>query len=249
MERAKIAKTMPLGGGMSTTLEVTLEDGSLAVFRALDYNKVGAFDTRDEFRRSSRLAASKDVAAFLVADLVGMGDMVPAAAIRELKHDAGETAHGEALDTVIGALCEWQEGTPAGLVSGRESLGDSVHDARRAAMFDWMTQNADRHSRNWLVDGGKVRLIDHNKAFEGHTYSMFIKMLRGSDDIEPDRISQAEFKALIEPYRKALPQIKTRLSKVGIPERFIKQLEVRVNNAVALSTEKLGPTRTYWDFF
>jgi hypothetical protein len=47
---------------------------------------------------------------------------------------------------------------------------DGERDLQRAALFDFVTANLDRHIGNWLVDesqpGGKLALIDHGLAFE-----------------------------------------------------------------------------------
>jgi hypothetical protein len=207
MKTARAKSLKELGGGVSKTYVVELEGGGKAVFRS-----GGAW--------GSGWGATSDVAAFAVADLVGMGDIVPAAAIRTLKTPEGR---------LKGALCEWQEGVTAeqfmwGNVKG-EAYGSSFHDVRRAAMFDWVIGNSDRHEGNWVVDGSQLRLIDHNIAFNRDSFSMIL------DSAKTQVISESEFQSYVKPYMDNLPKIKTRLADLGVPAIRIKWVEERIEKA------------------
>jgi len=203
-----VSKVKEQKGGVSDTFKVTLEDGT-----------EGNFKLRG--RHTQYGTPEAEVAAWEVAKLVGMDDMVPAAAVRAIE---STTLRGP-LDGVAGAqrdgsFAEWQEGTVANKlplrargpltrpVGGR--FGDSEHDVKRTAMFDWVTGQGDRHSGNWVVDDGQVRLIDHNLAFKpGSPRSMFLDLVAfGSGGTESPA-------AYIKPYLDKLPHILAVLREVG----------------------------------
>jgi hypothetical protein len=208
MQSLKAVKFEDLKGGVSTTFTVTLEDGSKAVFRSTErYGK-----------------AEHDVGAFEVAALVGMDDIVPAAAVRTL-----DTPYGK----MRGALCEWQEGEKTSHLLFDDMYGESLHDERRAALFDWVIGNRDRHEGNWVVDDGQIRLIDHNLTFDDDVYSGMLTHLW-----ENDAVSEPEFKALAKPYIDNLAKIRTRLVDIGVDEWRIASLEARVRRLSSISNWK-----------
>jgi len=173
-----------LGGGISETYVVTLESGQKANFKVA---VVAPEDPREEG------GAESEVAAWEVAKLVGMDDMVPPAIIREIDVPGDpRPRRGYGPGVKRGSLALWQEGRPAGDYDPNESpdahnarVFDGQEDLQRAAMFDYIIGNQDRHEGNWVVGraDGKIRLIDHNLAFteaegRGSVYSEFLDRIR-----------------------------------------------------------------------
>ena len=93
----------------------------------------------------------REQAAWEVAKVVGMDDMVPAAVERH------HPDHGP------GVIIDAVDGQEAEKVMNRHGDAfDGMRDCQRAAVFDYIIQNVDRHEKNWMVKpDGKVALIDH----------------------------------------------------------------------------------------
>jgi hypothetical protein len=93
----------------------------------------------------------REIAAWEVAKRAGLEDLV--APVIEYEHED----HG------LGALIAWQVGE---IAEHHPDPFDGEEDMARAAIFDYVIGNADRHKGNWLVgEDGKLRLIDHGLAF------------------------------------------------------------------------------------
>jgi hypothetical protein len=61
-----------------------------------------------------------------------------------------------------------QEFVPGGKVAAEKSLRtkyDGPEDRARAAAFDYLIGNSDRHDGNWLVKNGRLVLIDNGLSF------------------------------------------------------------------------------------
>jgi hypothetical protein len=149
-----------LPGGISETYKVTLEDGTVGNFKV----------DSGEFPAAGR--AENEVFAWEVAKIVGMEDMVPPATIREV--DIGGTQRR-------GSYAEWVEGAPAKRVRPDKMFGNSEDDVQRAAIFDFIVGNTDRHEGNWVINDGKIGLIDHNMIFDrSKPYSQFLFRIGGT---------------------------------------------------------------------
>jgi hypothetical protein len=102
--------------------------------------------------------AGREVAASEMADALGMNDMVSPVVMRKFGDDEvpGGWLKGE------GSLQYWAEGVHPAWNSDKPRW-DGDEDCQRAAAFDWVLFNNDRHTGNWLVDDhtGKLTLIDH----------------------------------------------------------------------------------------
>jgi hypothetical protein len=101
--------------------------------------------------------AARESAASHVAEIAGYHDLVPATTLR---HHDGQ--HGSVQRFV-------KDGISAFKLDNDERYGSSHDDVRRAAAFDYLIGNTDRHMGNWLVrptpHGDKLALIDHGLAF------------------------------------------------------------------------------------
>ena len=146
LREAKVLSMKPLGGGINDTKLVTLEGGIKAVFKT-ENKAIGT--VRDEIRTGKD--AEREVAAWQVAKLAGLEDICPPVVIRT-------------IDGNRGSLMKFWDGKVAGAL-GRPEAWDGEKDLHRAAMFDYVIGNEDRHMGNWLVGNGKLQLIDHGLAF------------------------------------------------------------------------------------
>ncbi len=103
------------------------------------------------FKHSTTGDDKHEVAAWQMSKLVGMSDMVSPAIMR-------------IVDGVEGSVLQWQEGRVADAVTNPFD----GKDRERAAAFDYVIGNTDRHMGNWLLDANnKIHLIDHGLAFKG----------------------------------------------------------------------------------
>jgi len=95
--------------------------------------------------------AKREVAAWQIAKMVGMRDLMAPRAMRE--HD------GE-----LGVVFPWTPGEVAGNVSASKRF-DGEQDCARCAAYDYVVADGDRHSNNWLIQDDasepKIQLIDH----------------------------------------------------------------------------------------
>jgi len=146
-----------LGGGVSETFLVKLKDGSKAVWKPDSGENSDVRDTIPAGNQSGREAA-----AWEVAKIVGLDDLVVPAVVRGLQ--VGEKIGSETGSETgeKGAMLEFVDGKTA---HAAPDAFDGKEDLARAAVFDFVIGNTDRHKGNWLVKEGKLRLIDHGLAF------------------------------------------------------------------------------------
>ncbi len=131
---------------------LTLDSGQQAVFKS----KQG----ENGWLRNGVPAGTywrREVAASDVADILGFSDLVPPTSFR-----THGPQHGSAQQFVPGA----QE---AQNVMSFEMF-DGEQDAARAAVFDYLVANTDRHDGNWMLKNGKLVLIDNGLSFPDGIY-------------------------------------------------------------------------------
>jgi len=213
----EVVKIKNLGGGINVTKVVTLDNGSKAVYKPS--------------RFFADTSTANELAAWEVAKLVGMEDMLGATVIRGVK---GVNEHGkEGSDQKSkGAVIEWRDGDVA--MNFHDDIKyDGARDLERAAIFDYALGNADRHTGNWLVTPkGKLQLIDHGLIFN-YPSSKFISRLQQTT-VKPE-IS----KDLVAPYVKNSQAISETLSRIGIVPQAIATMIKRIN--------KLNETQRWYD--
>ena len=167
--------------------------------------------------------AETEVLAWEVAKIVGMEDMVPAATIREMDDPK-----------LRGSYAEWMEGTPAKRVRPNKMFGNSEEDLQRAAMFDHILGNGDRHDGNWVInDEGKIGLIDHNIMLgTPQPYSQFLSQVNAELKDKP-------VAPYVKPYIDNLDKIIATVEKSGVSDSEglkIKWLKQRVRRAKEANT-------------
>lgn len=212
----QIVDIAPQGGGISETYKVKLANGKEALFKV---------------NSEEGVAAERGV--WEVAKLIGMDDMVPPAVEREVnapgrRGDPNHPAWG--AGTKKGSLALWQQGTPASRVPKAERYDGDV-DLQRAAMFDFITGNIDRHSGNWVVDNGKIRLIDHNLAFGHFPASEFLRHIRGGALMGPQNPYEYARR-----YVEKKSEIAAALRKVRVSDSNIALVLRRIDRAAAAKT-------------
>jgi phage gp29-like protein len=145
-----------LGGGVSESTIVNLKGGTKAVFKPQDGEAPGI---RSQIPDGTHYLRERAAAA--VAEIGGLDDLVPSTVIRSI---GGR----------IGSVQLFVKGAKPAAVylplggKGRQpdKAFDGDRDLARAAVFDWLTGNTDRHAGNWLVrKNGKLALIDHGLTF------------------------------------------------------------------------------------
>lgn len=138
-----------LSTGSNAVYLVSLKDDGKAVF------KPASGETKLRRHVEPGTYWQREVCASEVAEVVGMKDMVPATVSREIK--IGNRKEN-------GSLQEFVEGkVGANLVAGRFGRKDKDRtDLCKAAAFDYVMGNTDRHGGNWLVtESGGLKLIDN----------------------------------------------------------------------------------------
>lgn len=142
-------------------LRYELEDGSVGYFKSFTDNSFDEYSFRD-YGTTSLNASINEVNAYRMAQLLGDGfsDLVPETVIREIDGSLG-TLQREVIS----------EGKPPSSFHRNPQLRE---DYRKAAIFDFIIGNLDRHSDNFIYgfeagESGRrryrIRLIDHSFSF------------------------------------------------------------------------------------
>jgi hypothetical protein len=100
----------------------------------------------------------REVAAFNVAKAIGLDDLVPVTVAREIDGKSGSAQLW--ADNAVDAL-----NVPVG------EKYDGEKDRLRAAAFDYLIGNTDRHGRNWMLKDGRFVLIDNGLAFPARNFA------------------------------------------------------------------------------
>jgi len=209
-----------LGGGIADSYVVTLENGKKGAWKpnrgepSRSFLKFGLQDKREN-------------AAWQVAKIVDLDDLVPASVMRKVEGDKG-------------VLIEWRDGKKGADVSEKDRY-DGKRDLERAAIFDLVMGQSDRHPGNWLVadkpDGTKqLVLIDHGFTLPDQTVAGFRPSYDNNHFLKKmaagDRRPTPE---LVAPYIKNKKAILDELTEMGLPKRAVAGVQERIE---ALSSGK-----------
>lgn len=145
--------------GFSDVERYTLEDGSVGYFKPFGANSYNE-DTFEEYGTTSLGASINEVNSYRMAKALGgkYTDLVPETVIREVNGSLG-TLQREVVENDMGVNYDDNPGLK--------------EDYRRAAIFDFVVGNLDRHTGNYLygVEGEGankrpcIRLIDNSFSF------------------------------------------------------------------------------------
>lgn len=196
---AKVLKMEHLGGGINETVLATLEGGIKAVFKTSDM----------------RLDAEREVGAWQVAKLVGLEDIVPPSVVRSI---GGEK----------GVMMKFWDGKLAKSFKDDKEAYDGDQDLHRAAMFDYVIGNTDRHMGNWLVGNGKLQLIDH-----GFSFGPYSGNFRIMDEVSKRENNKGgspySLKDLGKPYVDNKDKILSALRSTGVPSDKVDEVGQRID--------------------
>lgn len=214
-------KDLKPGEHVSVTKLITFTDGSKGVFKPASGEPE---DMRKYIRHGQQ--TEREVGAWQVAKIVGMTDIGTPCIIR--------TINGER-----GALMEFKPGKDA---ADAANPFDGKRDMQRAALYDFVIGNTDRHQGNWLVDNqGKIHLIDHGLCFPESRRNdswnqQFVRRARewgGSD---------SDLKTLKQPFVENKAKIIEALRDLRLPDKAIRSVEHRINRVErARSWQDLDP--------
>lgn len=196
------------GGGINKTYKLKFDDGTKAKWKPQDgENLMGAWTQKGmQWRR--------EVNAYAVAKIVGLGAMRPVVAAR--------TVNGR-----VGAALAWVDGDVA-FALGRPARYDGELERQQVSMFDVMIGNGDRHHGNWIIDKGEMRMIDHG-------YSMPPDKARGirTWPIQRDNLEAAIPAAVRDPWRGKKDVLVATMRAHEIDEKSIKLFEERYDAALS----------------
>lgn len=153
-EFAKIVETSPLqdtrflGGGCNGSYLLTLADGTRGVFKP-ESGERG--DLRSQIKGDYW---KREIAASQVAHALGLDDLVPGTVEHDYEGERGS----------IMAFAEGNQGNANDVSSSIKYDGEK--DLARAAAFDYVIGQSDRHGGNWMLSGDdKLVLIDNGLTF------------------------------------------------------------------------------------
>lgn len=147
MQSNEVKSAKYLGGGVNNTMKVTLADGTKGVWKPLDGEAKGM-----RVNVPDGTGYKREAAAYSVAKEIGLTDLVPVTVERE-------------VDGRIGSIQKWADGaTVAANVYANSTRFDGDKDLARAAAFDLLIGNTDRHSGNWMAkfDAEKNNIFERN---------------------------------------------------------------------------------------
>jgi Phosphatidylinositol 3- and 4-kinase len=220
--RATVVSSKNHGGGVSVVEKLTLENGTVAAFKPAsgEPKQFGSFKVMRPNITPGK-ATEREIGAWKVADLVGMSDMIAPT--------IGRTVNGQR-----GAIQEWQKGSPAAEM-GYSGKYDGEVGASRAAAFDYVIGNTDRHDGNWLVEGhganATLHLIDHGLSFPesnsvGRGNRMFLDHAGAADFNGGLRTSPANYAA---PFVREQAHIVSALKELGLGQKVLDGVSSRIH--------------------
>lgn len=161
LRSAKIVKTRSLSKGVTQSLRVTLSDGRLthdAHVQTID-------ERRNEFRSpwgvelNFRDSWKYNIAAYRLARMLGLGEMVPMSVFRQVRGNAASITWW--VDDVL-----MEEGERIKKKIQAPDVEDWNRQMCVVRIFDQLICNVDRNLQNLLITKDwKIKMIDHTRAF------------------------------------------------------------------------------------
>ena len=176
LQRAKLVKIRPISTGVTNTRRATLENGTLqhdAHVQCIDEAK-----TRFEGERSVEMnfvdSWRYNVAAYRLAKLLDIADMVPMSV--ERKVDGNACAVTWWLDNSIMEVDRRKKKVD---VPDKQRWNDEMYVVR---IFDQLVYNTDSNLTNLMIDPeSRIWMIDHTRAFRLYTSLLSVKDLAKCD--------------------------------------------------------------------
>jgi hypothetical protein len=162
-----------LGGGVTAPLLVRIEGNGQGVFKSEEVEKEALVDFRKEYSHVAELEkcsmVNREVMTSEIDKTLGV-NLVPETVIKEGLDDAGRGSCQQWVDNIACADKGEHAFTKIYQVEDRQGKAVLKQEVVKAAVFDDLIANADRHTGNIGVDKatGKIHLIDNGLAL-GHT--------------------------------------------------------------------------------
>jgi hypothetical protein len=180
MNAVPTAEKIKQAGNINETRFVTFADGSKGVFKPDNTpSPHGVGENMTPYRQGSITpgnSVGREVAASQVAHLVGMDDMLPTTVERRFGSEgpvALQGRRGSLQDFASNSVPAEERG-----VSPPKPF-DGAEDFARAAIFDHVIGNTDRHPGNWMLQdphgANKIKLIDHGLSFPDHDHVVAVR--------------------------------------------------------------------------
>jgi Phosphatidylinositol 3- and 4-kinase len=222
---SRVTSDERMDGGINETHFMAFEDGTQAVFKPQD----GASKSMLYFNIRPGQDMEREAGAWEVAKIVGMQDMVPATVIRT-------------VDGRVGSMQDFVPNATEAMSSERPF--DGAEDAARAAVFDAVIGNQDRHQGNWLVneDTGKIALIDHGLSFPEGPYNSNVDGFMARASPEGGYYGYPELKGspaqYVKPYVEHKSEILNTLTGLNLPKRAVQGVGDRIDLLATLGQPK-----------
>lgn len=238
------AKPLRKGGIAEGKLLMTIKTPTGEKMRALYKPRSGEpAGVRDSISGNQ---AGREVAASEVANILGMGDMVPAVVMKTVSSkEAKNDSHLAEIDGEEGSLQYYIEDAKKAADCDIASQWGKGDQAAMAAAFDYVVLNTDRHAGNWLVRGnGEIALNDHGLAFP----EFDDKPQWGNNMIlEHARDKAMKIPAVVHKWRDKLPEVVKSLKANGLPADAIEGVERRMNHLEEVAADGDGFQKLYAD--
>jgi hypothetical protein len=229
-----ISSKSAVGGIWKGKMIVTFADGSKGLFKPQSGAK------EEWYNMTPGKDSEREVAAWEVAKLVGMRDMVSPAVIHTVA-TKDVPGYGGSMAPSLGGFKGHPEGERGALLKWADGKDASAvpdpydgKDLARAAAFDYVIGNTDRHTNNWVVsEDGKIHLIDHGYAFGEGLGDKHGSNLVGRAKDRRDQFSNPSEYGVV--YAKAEPEIVKSLSALGLNSKVIGGVQRRIKT-LALSS-------------
>jgi predicted ABC-type ATPase len=209
-----------LPSSANETQVVELVDGTRGVFKPLSGESESLMDQTSMENFYLREAAASDV-----ANIIGLDDIVPQTIAREVNGEPGSFRR-----FIPDAK------TAAQIGSGFDEAYDGALDNARAAAFDYLTGQTDRHGNNWMLrSDGKLMLIDNALSFPSPASA------QGGQEFYSKLFDHAAMKNLaipreVEEWKALWPQIAEAMRKRGLSNAEIAETESRLSKLTSVAT-------------
>lgn len=209
-----------LGGGATISEKHVLKDGTIGVFKP----KKGERNLR--LTVQSGTFYQREAAAYDVAKVMGMDDLVPVTVIRK--------------DNLTGDIGSFQEFVPGKEAHKLRDPYDGPKDLQRAAAYDYAIGQTDRHKGNWMIRSqgpkkGSFGLIDNGLAFPSSNdsrdslYDKAILLKANDAGLEMPQ-------KLVREWRDKWGDIEQALIKNGIDREAIDAMQERINTLAEMGS-------------
>lgn len=230
LKTSNVSGVKGLGGGVNITKVLTLGDGSKAVFKIDSMSPMGRPVTPGKDNE-------REAAAWQIAKHAGLADLGSPCIVRTVALNGVPTKgammvfHGDA--TVAQEVRDFTPGKPI----EPDARFDGQKDMLRAAAFDWVIGNSDRHAGNWMVQKpntpeAKLKLIDHGLAFPESPRSAYSKFIDKAVEREQDgKIGErgTRPKDFAEGYVANKNAILDSMTKLGIAQSAVRLVSDRID--------------------